>query len=104
MIDKLPDIFVKGAEFLLDFKKFFGIGYCCLNFKPVSYNAAILKQCAYVLFSVFGYFIRIKIVKCLSVVFSPVQYGLPAQSCLRPFKNQKFKQFFIIVQWNAPFL
>src|SRR5205823_6068631 len=47
---------------------------------------------------------RAKFIERFSVVLTFVQNGVPAQSCLCAFQNEKLKEHAIIVYRNAPFL
>ena len=47
---------------------------------------------------------RIKRIERFAIILPLRQYRLPAQTCLRAFKDQKFKQHSIIVDQDAPFL
>jgi len=102
-IDELPDVSVERAEFLLDFEHGTGVGHGSFNFEPVANDAGIVEQRINFAFVITSDLNRIEVVKCLAIIFTFIQDGLPAQSGLGVVEQKKLEQFTVVVKRHAPF-
>jgi hypothetical protein len=89
--DKLPYIFIETAKFLLNGKKGSGILNGRLDFKSIPNNSRIGYQLLYFAGIIAGNFMRVKIIKELSVVQPFLQNSQPTQPGLGTFEDKKFK-------------
>ncbi len=102
-VHELPYVAIEGAVFFLHLQQRFGILHGGGDFQAVADDARVLEELREFALVVSGHAIGIEIAKGGAVVFAFVEYCLPAESGLRTFENQEFKQGAIIVDRNAPF-
>ncbi len=99
---KAPNVFVKRSKFFLHCQQCPCIVNRCLNLEPVSDDPFISQKAFDSLGVVFGNSPPIKIVERLPVVVAFPQNRDPAQSRLRPFKNEHLEKSSVIVLGQSP--
>jgi hypothetical protein len=102
-IGKAPDVVVEGAELFPDCDKRPGIGDGSGDFQAVADNAGVFQKRGDFTVIIAGNGSKIKMIECVSEVLSFPQDGQPAQTCLKGFQNQEFKQFSVLMNRNTPF-
>src|SRR6202522_2691653 len=100
--DKLPDVTVERAKFLLYREERLRIRNCRRDFQAVAHDTRVRQQRADFSPLIAGNLCSIEPVKSAAVVLALVENRLPTQPRLRAFQNQKFKKRAIVVHRLAP--
>ena len=99
-----PNIGVESSKFLLNFQERLRVAHGGFDLQSVSDYAGIQHQFLDSCPSKSGNDGRIEVAERFPVIFALVQNGLPAQSCLRAFENQKLEKCPVIMNGHSPFL
>ena len=102
--DKTPEISVEAAKLFLDDAKRFRILNRGRDLQPVSHDPGVIQEPFDIACAIARNFFRAKVVERFSIIFAFLENGRPAESGLRAFENQKFKQLSIVMDRHAPFL
>src|ERR1700757_3590955 len=86
-----PDVFVEAAKFFLYFQEGLGVRHGGGDFQAVADDAGVGEKLARFLAAKTRHFYWIKSRVNYLVAGAFLQNGVPAQTCLRAFENQKFK-------------
>lgn len=101
--DEAPKVGVETAELFLYRKERFRILNRSRNLEAIADNPGIAEQPFHLARAVAGDFLGAKSIKRFSVIVPFFQNCYPAQSCLRAFQDQKFKELPIVVHGHSPF-
>lgn len=101
--DKLPDVAVKRAEFLLDAQECSGICDGGEDFQTITNDAGILHQRIKLALAVACDECGIEVIERLPIGHALSQDCVPTQPRLGTFEDEEFKKNVVIVNGDSPF-
>ena len=102
--DKTPEVSVETAELFPDREKRLRILDRCRNLQPVTHDPGVAEEPFHIARVVARDLLRVKSVERFAIILSFLENRSPAQPGLRAFKDQKLKQYSIVMNRHAPFL
>ncbi len=100
--DKLPDVTVERAKFLLYLEECLRVRNCRRDFQAVAHDSRVRQQRADFSLVIARNLRGIEAVKSAAVILALVENRLPTQPRLRAFENQKLKKHAVVVHRLAP--
>ena len=97
MIYELPDVPIKGAEFLLDSKERLRVLDGACNFKAVPDDSVVFKQLSLPAPVIAGHFSRVEAIEGCTVIFPLAKNRVPTQSRLCSLKDQELQEKTIVM-------
>src|SRR3990172_7469189 len=89
---KLPNVFVKRTEFLLNLQELLSICYCSTNLQSVSYYAIIIKESTDIFLRKLCDYFWLEVLEGFPHVLPLLQNNFPVQTSLHAIKNNEFEE------------
>ncbi len=102
--DELPDVAIERTKLFLDAKERFRVFDRRGNFEFVADNSSVGKELFHLALVITRDALRIKPIERAAIVVPLVEDGVPAQSGLGAFQNQKLEEGAVVVHGHTPFL